>query len=177
MGKQSRHSPGSDDPTQREKWLRAAAPVRLSKNSGPVVLKWIAGPFFVLSREVEIMKLKEAREAMNMTQAALCQRIGLNQAHLSLAETGVKILNMKNMLLIERELGSRIDWEDACDLNEKVEVVQAIASLVDRYPVFQVLHFCAEILADKRSREPVQKLSFYARVTHEEASLLPSGVE
>lgn len=125
------------------------------------------------------MDLKTARERLGLSQAEAGKQIGKSQSTFSYVESGVIDLELEDMVILERVLGTEIDWPESLPILEKTQVLQALSSLVNRFPLRAVLKFAEKTLADSRDRAPAKKISFYAQVAAQRdvGSLLPPGVE
>ena len=125
---------------------------------------------------MKLKTLKRAREARGLSQVALAQRANIPAPYICYCESGSQGLSLRAMIMCEKTLGQRIDWDDAITDRQKREIVELIASLAERYPLTEVLAFAAKTVAtDMRTGNPAVTLDFYCRCADatEDNVLLP----
>jgi transcriptional regulator with XRE-family HTH domain len=133
--------------------------------------------FFFALEEGSGMDLKATRERLGLSQAELGKPIGKSQSTISYVEAGVIDLELEDMVILERVLGTKIDWPESLPICEKFQALQALTSLADGYPLRVVLRFGEKALGDSRDNAPAKKISLYAQAAQNDVGLLlPSGV-
>ena len=125
----------------------------------------------------KLKTLKEAREAIGLSQQALSQCSNVPTVYLSQAEAGTRELSLENMILLEQQLGERIDWGDDLTPYDKAQVLRIIVSLADHFPLAPVLEAGAKTVADKTIKAPIALLTNYASAAVEQEPLLPPDVQ
>ena len=120
--------------------------------------------------------LKSLREKHNLSQTAIGTYIKLPASQISLFENGQTLPDLEDCLILEKQLGERIQWNEKLTPARKFEVVQGIIDLSQKYPVEMVLEFCSRMY--RRESYPDTMIVNYARLSgaDEPEALLPAGI-
>lgn len=109
--------------------------------------------------------LKELRSQRGLNQSDLAKKINTSVPAISMYENGQAVPCIEQMLILEREFGQRIAWEDSIDANEKAEIIRSLTTLAECYPLTAVLTFAQKNLREGiRVKNPGMLINFYAEV-------------
>ncbi|MGC1389986.1 MAG: helix-turn-helix transcriptional regulator, partial [Bacteroidales bacterium] len=89
--------------------------------------------------------LKTLREKHNLSQTVIGTYIKLPASQISLFENGQTLPDLEDCLILEKQFGERIQWDEKLTPARKFEVVQAIIDLSQRYPIEMTLEFASRM--------------------------------
>jgi transcriptional regulator with XRE-family HTH domain len=123
------------------------------------------------------MTLRELRTALGLRQADVACKIQASISDYSQYETGAMEPALEDMVILEREFGQQIDWSDPLTPRQRHEIVQAIVTLAENYPLSAVLDFGKRNLKQGiKMGNPGGLIKHYA-LSLDEAPLLPPEVK
>lgn len=110
--------------------------------------------------------LRELRKALNLRQADIADLVKSSISDYSLCETGAMQFDLEQMVILEKNFKQRIDWEESIPIKEKREIIQALISLSENYPLEVVLDGAKRLLKEgTKIGSPGQLLLHYAKVS------------
>jgi transcriptional regulator with XRE-family HTH domain len=127
------------------------------------------------------MTLKEFRESSGITQGQLSQLTDINIPTLSNIEAGNITPTLEDLIIIEKNLRRRLDWEENLTPRQKHDIVQNLIFLSENYPLVAVLNFAQRNLKEGiKLGDPGKLISHYTSVSgasdHGEP-LYPPGIQ
>lgn len=125
----------------------------------------------------KLQTLKQAREERGLSQEALHHRTGVPGPYISHTETGARILSVENMRALERELDTRIDWEDSLSQFDRAQILHSIDLLSRHFPMQAVLELVSDVLVNQAHGNPAASLQLYASAAMEQEVLLPPDAD
>jgi transcriptional regulator with XRE-family HTH domain len=121
--------------------------------------------------------LRELRTALGLRQADVACKIQATISDYCLYETGAKEPILEDMLILEKEFGQQIDWQDPLTPRQRHEIVQALIKLSERYPLSAVLDFARRNLKQgTKLGNPGGLIKYYAE-SLDEPPLLPGDIK
>lgn len=124
--------------------------------------------------------LKELRNQLGVTQSEVAQKISVSVPAYSTYENGQAVPCVEDMILLEREFGQKIEWNDTINIEDKAEIMEALTSLAESYPLSAVLIFAQRNLKEGiRNGKPGKIITFYANEADKLniQALEPTGVK
>lgn len=124
------------------------------------------------------MDLKGTREFLGLSQGEIGRPIGKSQSTISSVEAGLMDLDLEDMVVLQKELGTQIDWHEPIPAHERGLILNSVVRLINSgLPVRAVFKFAEKLLRDPKVHAPAKKIALYAQAAQRDEGLLPPGVE
>ena len=122
--------------------------------------------------------LREVRENLKITQGEISRRTGINIPTFSNYESGHTLPLLEDMVILEKQLGQKIDWGEPLQTPARREMIQNLITLIERYPLMSVLNFGQRALREgTKIGNPGVVISHYTRASGDtQEPLLPSDI-
>jgi len=92
--------------------------------------------------------LRQIRANLGLNQSQVATKIGTSIPQYSLYESGQALPILEDMIILERNFGQKIDWEENLTPKQKHDIVQNIICLAENYPLSVVLTFAQKALKE-----------------------------
>ena len=90
--------------------------------------------------------LKEIRNCLGISQGEVAKKLSIAISQFSLYESGQAVPTVEDMILLEREFSTPIDWPETLTESEKAEIMENLTTLSQHYPLMAVLTFAQKWL-------------------------------
>jgi len=88
------------------------------------------------------MNLEQFRILNRITLNELSVKTGIQVPTLSLYESGNTPIMLEDIFIIEKAIGTKLQWPENLTIKQKHDFLQSIITLAEKYPVVSVLN-CA----------------------------------
>jgi transcriptional regulator with XRE-family HTH domain len=110
--------------------------------------------------------LKQLRTYLGLNQPEVAKKINVAVSTYSLYENGQAIPCVEDMIILESNFDQRIKWADSITKEDKRQIMEALTSLSENYPLTAVLNFAQKALRDGiRAGKPNVIISHYDKVS------------
>ena len=92
--------------------------------------------------------LKEIRSRLGINQSEVARIINVSVPQYSTYENGQAIPCVEDMIILERQFGQKIEWNDTVNPDDKSEIMKSLTTLSESYPLSAVLIFAQKYLRE-----------------------------
>ena len=110
--------------------------------------------------------LKEIRTNKGLTQGEISSKTNISIPLLSNYETGAALPPLEDMVVLQNQLGQKIDWEESLTPVKRQKIIQDLTTLTERFPLLTVLNFAQRALRDgMKINNPGSFIRHYAQAS------------
>jgi transcriptional regulator with XRE-family HTH domain len=115
-----------------------------------------------------MLTLKEIRSQLGVNQAEVARKINVSVPAYSTYENGQAVPCVEDMLILEREFGQKIEWNDTINSEDKARIMHSLTILSESYPLSAVLIFAQKYLKEGvKIGRPGPFINFFAEASKE----------
>jgi len=104
-----------------------------------------------------------------LRQCDVAEKIGVNTHDISNYENLLAVPDLEDMIILEQEFNTRIDWGEDLKTKERHDIVQDIIILSEKYPLVAVFSFATKAIREGiRTGSPGKLVQYYTRLSEDE---------
>ena len=112
--------------------------------------------------------LRELRENLNLNQSVVAQKLNITVPQLSNYETGAVVPPLEDCVILERNFGQKIAWQDNISVRQRTVIMNCLVKLSEGYPLNSVLNFATKYLREgQKIGVPEKFIQHYSKVSDE----------